>query len=74
VPAAGFFSSQSFNIIKKWAVFLFCNDTIYLLNNGYFLSVRRMCSGTAKKMPLIAANNYFCAEIKSPVESLNQDL
>ena len=25
------------------------------------------CAGHAKKMPLIAANNYFCAEIKSPV-------
>jgi len=24
-------------------------------------------AGYAKKMPPIAANNYFCAEIKSPV-------
>jgi len=64
---------QSFNIIRNGAVFLFCNDTIYLLNNGYFLSARQVCSGTAKKMPLIAANNYFCAEIKTSVEFLNQD-
>jgi hypothetical protein len=48
--------------------FLFCNDTIYLLDNGYFLLVRWACSGTAKKMALIAANNYFCAEIKTSVE------